>query len=84
MPVDDDNINTLIEKTNVELGITGTRKSNLKQLLIFLQGIKKPIDPHDDTKTIMPTDIGIGGEMTTERRQTIYDKAIADAATLGL
>ncbi|KKN76241.1 hypothetical protein LCGC14_0372670 [marine sediment metagenome] len=84
MAVDDDNITSLIEKTNLELTIIGSKRDDLRQLLNNLNKINKPVDPNDDTKRIMPKDKGVGGDMTLGRRQGMYDKAVADAATLGL
>ncbi len=84
MPVDDDNIITLIKKTDSELSLTATRKTDLRQLMMNLNSINKPVDPTDDTKRIMPKDKGVGGDMTSARRQEMYDKSVTDANTLGL
>lgn len=84
MVVDDADITSLIEKTDIELGITGTRKSNLKQLLRNLKAIEKPVDPTDETKRIMPIDRGVGGDMKPARRQAIYDKILIDKTELDL
>lgn len=86
MPVDDENLATMLQSAYEKLGANGEERQQLK---IFIQGcteitmVPTPTEANPDKKTV-GKDRLLGVALTTTRRQAIYDKLVTDKATLGL
>jgi hypothetical protein len=84
MPVDDAELKLMCDKAIAELNINGVRKYNLKQFIQTCTEITQ--QPTESDPQIMKDviDNDLGTEMTTTRRQAIYDKLLEDKVTLEL
>ena len=83
---------TILESTIVDLreqlDVVSLKKQNLRTILqdaesIVMVNVPDPIEEDTRrTKKVLPKDSKLGAEITTERREAIYDKIIVDVAAL--
>lgn len=86
--VDEDNLlnieSSLITKRNNN-SLERQRITDAQRNLEEIKLVKLPdptIDEPTKTKLVLPNDVGLGIEITVERREARYDKLLADFAAL--
>ncbi len=82
MPIDEAILGTTITDLEKKLNTARAAYKNVQGILAAANGIKEQDDPDNQGQKIMPKDPMLGGEIDSARRQAIYDKVVADAATL--
>lgn len=84
MPVDNDNIQTMIDSANAKLNNVALERGKLNKFLVNCASIHE-VPERDDPEVMKPMmDIGLGKQITPARRQAKYDKLLTDKITLGL
>lgn len=82
MPVDEDNIDTLLADADAKLRISEQKRQQIKAYIRALASIRMVDDRSTPPVKVKPQDRSLGAEMSNARRQDIYDKSVADAAGL--
>jgi hypothetical protein len=82
MPVDEENVDTLLANAQRKLAAIMAQRSEVKQLIRNLVNIQLIPDPDDPALKIKPKDRGLGESMSDTRRQAVYDTSVADAVRL--
>jgi hypothetical protein len=82
MPVDEENVDTLLANAQRKLEEVRSQMREVKQLIRNLMNIKLIPDPVDNKVKIKPQDIGLGKSISDARRQAVYDTSVADAVRL--
>jgi len=81
MPVDDEEIETMLQLANTKEDLNCDERSKLK---IFIGGLKEIKKIEVDGKLEVKIDRHLGTEISTLRRQAIFDKLLVDRTELGL
>ena len=85
MVVDYTNLELIRKDIAQDILLNRSEKTKLNEIMANITEIEKtqdPAFPDDETKKIIPKDTNLGADITDARSQEIYDKIVADHATL--
>lgn len=84
MPIDEQELASVLKSAYDKLTINGNEKIKLRKFILGCTEITQQYTEEDPQvlKDIMDSDLGV--KMTTTRRQAIYDKLLANKTELGL
>ena len=82
MPVDEANLETLRLDLEAKIQANRQERSKLSQILNNIDNIQMVDDQSDPPVKVSPEDRGAGGDMTSARRNSVYDNIVSDHAGL--